>query len=77
MQLYGSEQGNQQRMNGVAWNPDFNTFTWAIADRKSSVRIPACVNQGRRGYLEDRRPSSDCDPYLVCTILVQTTLLHS
>lgn len=27
------------------------------------------------GYLEDRRPSSNCDPYLVTESLVRTTLL--
>ena len=28
-----------------------------------------------RGYLEDRRPSSNCDPYLVAEALVRSTCL--
>jgi len=30
-----------------------------------------------KGYLEDRRPSSNIDPYLVSAILVDTTVLNS
>ncbi|CAL9689677.1 unnamed protein product [Knipowitschia caucasica] len=74
MQIYGSEQQNQQRLNGVKPNSDFHTFTWSIAGRKTSIRIPGFVHQAGRGYLEDRRPPSDCDPYLVCSALVQTCI---
>lgn len=28
-----------------------------------------------KGYIEDRRPASNIDPYLVCAMLVDTSLL--
>ena len=34
-----------------------------------------CVCAAGRGYLEDRRPSSNSDPYLVCEALVRTGVL--
>ena len=30
------------------------------------------VKKEGKGYLEDRRPSANCDPYLVCQKLVET-----
>ena len=33
--------------------------------RGCSIRIPRECAEERKGYLEDRRPSSNCDPYQV------------
>ncbi|XP_072321666.1 glutamine synthetase-like [Eucyclogobius newberryi] len=74
MEVYGTDE-NRKRLHGGGTNSDFNTFSWATAKRKCSVRIPGLVSQAGRGYLEDRRPAADCDPYLVCKALVQTCLL--
>ncbi|CAL9701243.1 unnamed protein product [Knipowitschia caucasica] len=71
MWMYGSEE-NMQRLNNVGPNPDFSTFSWAVSERKCSVRIPGHVHEAGRGYLEDRRPAADCDPYQVSMVLVQT-----
>ena len=30
----------------------------------------------KKGYFEDRRPSSNCDPYLVTAVLFQTCCLN-
>ena len=38
-------------------------------------RIPREVAAQGHGYLEDRRPSSNCDPYQVTAVIVQTTCL--
>ena len=46
-----------------------------IANRGCSIRIPRSVAEERRGYLEDRRPSSNCDPYCVTEIIVRTVCL--
>ncbi|VDQ13670.1 unnamed protein product, partial [Trichobilharzia regenti] len=46
-----------------------------VANRGSSVRIPRQVAENGYGYLEDRRPSSNCDPYIVTRMLVETTLI--
>jgi glutamine synthetase len=39
------------------------------------VRIPRQVAEEKKGYLEDRRPSSNCDPYMVSEVLVRTMCL--
>ena len=40
-------------------------FSAGVANRGCSIRIPREVAEKRSGYLEDRRPSSNCDPYQV------------
>ncbi|KER22163.1 hypothetical protein T265_09670 [Opisthorchis viverrini] len=47
-----------------------------VANRGSSIRIPRQVADDGYGYLEDRRPSANCDPYSVTRMLVQTTCLE-
>ena len=51
-------------------------FSAGVANRGCSIRIPReCAEQGY-GYLEDRRPSSNCDPYSVgLTFLLSHNLL--
>ena len=44
-----------------------------LSDRGASIRIPVgTVDNGWKGRLEDRRPSANMDPYIVCTLLIQT-----
>ena len=43
-----------------------------MSDRGASVRIPWHVAQGKKGYLEDRRPNANCDPYTVARVLMET-----
>uniref|UniRef100_A0A8C6TK53 Glutamine synthetase n=1 Tax=Neogobius melanostomus TaxID=47308 RepID=A0A8C6TK53_9GOBI len=73
MAVYGGN--NELRLNGVGLYSAFTNFSWGTASRHGSVRVPGHVHSEGRGYLEDRRPSSDCDPYLVCKALVETCLL--
>jgi glutamine synthetase len=54
---------------------DMAQFTAYKASRRGSVRIPQNVGSQGMGYLEDRRPASNCDPYSVTEILVRTTIL--
>ncbi|KAJ0001801.1 hypothetical protein NQD34_001596 [Periophthalmus magnuspinnatus] len=74
IEVYGNEN-NRRRLSGVGVHSHFSEFTFRTADRKCSVRIPGHVNHAGQGYLEDRRPPADCDPYLVCKALVQTCIL--
>lgn len=46
-----------------------------VANRGASIRIPRGVAEDKKGYLEDRRPSSNCDPYSVCNALIRTCIL--
>tara|TARA_Y100000310_G_scaffold333156_1_gene410117 strand:+ start:4722 stop:5711 length:990 start_codon:yes stop_codon:yes gene_type:complete len=63
MSVYGD--GNERRLTGLHETCDINTFKWAESDRGASIRIPWQVVKDQKGYLEDRRPSSNCDPYKV------------
>jgi len=46
-----------------------------VANRGASIRIPRQVAEEGKGYLEDRRPSSNCDPYCVTEAIVRTICL--
>ena len=48
-------------------------FSYGIADRGASIRVPHCfVNNGYKGYLEDRRPNSQGDPYQIASQILKT-----
>lgn len=52
------------------------TFLTGIANRGVSIRIPRGCAEEKKGYLEDRRPASNCDPYAVAEALVRTCILN-
>lgn len=66
---------NIERLTGRLETSSIDTFSWGVADRGSSVRISRSVSAAGKGYLEDRRPSSNCDPYAVCNSILTTTLI--
>jgi len=66
---------NKRRLTGKHETSSMDSFSAGVANRGSSVRIPREVAAQGYGYLEDRRPSSNCDPYTVTRLIVQTTLL--
>ncbi len=72
IEVYGN---NRDRLVGALETSDINKFTYGVADRTASVRIPLAVHKEGKGYLEDRRPASDCDPYVVTSKIAETTLL--
>jgi glutamine synthetase len=67
--VYGAD--NEQRLTGLHETCSIKDFKWGVADRGASVRIPLHVSQKRCGYLEDRRPASNIDPYQVSAVLVE------
>jgi glutamine synthetase len=71
--VYGED--NDQRLTGRYETADINDFSAGVANRGASIRIPRHVNEKGYGYLEDRRPASNADPYRVTDIVVETTLL--
>jgi len=71
--LYGSD--NEQRMTGQHETADINKFSYGVADRGSSIRIPNQTKLDGKGYLEDRRPASNMDPYIVTSMIANTTIL--
>jgi len=70
IQLYG--HGNERRLTGQHETCPINRFHWGVSDRGASVRVPNQVAKEGKGYLEDRRPSANCDPYRVCHKLMET-----
>jgi len=75
MQLYGS--GNELRMTGEHETSDYRKFTYGRANRGASVRIGNETIQNEKGYFEDRRPSSNMNPYLVTAKIFETTVLNN
>ena len=68
--VYG--QDNDQRLTGEHETCSIEEFRYGVSDRGASIRIPWQVEQDGCGYLEDRRPSSNCDPYKVSKKLIET-----
>jgi len=73
MDVYGTD--NNMRMTGKYETSSFEEFTHGVANRGASIRIGNENYKNEKGYFEDRRPSSNCDPYLVTGIIFQTTCL--
>ena len=69
--VYGPE--NHLRLTGLHETQSIDKFSYGLADRGASVRMPhSFVNNGYKGYLEDRRPNSAADPYLVAGRILKT-----
>jgi len=66
---------NDQRMTGHHETADINTFSYGVANRGASVRIPNIAKLEGKGYFEDRRPASNMDPYVVTSMIAETILL--
>jgi glutamine synthetase len=64
--------GNHLRLTGKHETCDIDTFKHGIGDRGASIRIPLHCHQAGQGYLEDRRPASNMNPYEVLAIIMDT-----
>ena len=47
-------------------------YSYGVSDRGASVRIPWQVEVEKKGYIEDRRPNANVDPYVVTRLIVDT-----
>lgn len=70
MAVYGAH--NEERMTGLHETCKIDEFRYGVSDRGASVRIPLMTAKDGKGYLEDRRPAANMDPYLVCAKLIET-----
>lgn len=69
--VYGPD--NHLRLTGLHETQSIDKFNYGIANRGASVRVPhSFVNNGYKGYLEDRRPNSQGDPYKIASRILQT-----
>jgi len=69
--VYGAH--NEERLTGDHETQSISEFSYGVSDRGASIRIPMQTSNDGYGYLEDRRPSSNMDPYQACAILIETT----
>ena len=69
--VYGHD--NDKRLTGLHETQSIDKFSYGVSDRGASIRIPvATVESGWKGWLEDRRPASNADPYKVAAEIVKT-----
>lgn len=67
-EFYG--ENNNLRLTGKHETSSFDSFTSGIGTRNTSIRIPNETNKQHCGYLEDRRPGANIDPYKATSMLL-------
>jgi glutamine synthetase len=71
IKVYGA--GNEKRLTGKHETQSIKKFSYGVSDRGASIRIPiVTVDNNWNGYLEDRRPAANADPYKVMKHIVET-----
>jgi glutamine synthetase len=69
--VYGAD--NDKRLTGHHETARIDQFSYGVSDRGASIRIPiGTVERGYKGWLEDRRPASNADPYKVASRIIKT-----
>jgi glutamine synthetase len=71
IELYGD---NSARLTGHHETSNVGVFSYGAGNRAASCRIPTTTAADKKGYVEDRRPASDIDPYVVTAMITDTTL---
>jgi len=74
IEVYG--EGNNRRLTGAHETAPIDKFSYGVANRGASVRIPRTAEAEGCGYFEDRRPASNMDPYVVTSKIFKTTVLE-
>ena len=64
---YGSD--NELRLTGKYETQSINKFSWGISDRGDSIRVPMSTAKEWKGYVEDRRPASNANPYKILNVI--------
>jgi glutamine synthetase len=64
--------GIEDRLTGKHETAPWNKFSAGVSDRGASVRIPWQVAKDGKGYIEDRRPNANMDPYVVTRLMTDT-----
>ena len=72
LEHYGD--GLKDRLTGAHETASWNEFNWGVSDRGASIRIPMTTDLEGKGYLEDRRPCANIDPYTVSRLLVEAAV---
>ncbi len=70
--LAGYGTGTEDRLTGEHETAHFSEYRYGVSDRGASVRIPWQVAKDGKGYIEDRRPNANMDPYVVTRLITNT-----
>ena len=70
VRAYGA--GIEERLTGQHETAPWHEFSYGVSNRGASVRIPWQVEVDKKGYIEDRRPNANVDPYVVTRLIVDT-----
>ncbi len=70
--IAGYGEGTEDRLTGLHETAHYTEFRYGVSDRGASVRIPWQVAQDQKGYIEDRRPNANIDPYVVTHLITNT-----
>jgi len=62
----------EERLTGLHETARYDEYFYGLSDRGASVRIPWQVEKDQKGYIEDRRPNANCDPYVVTGLIIET-----
>ena len=69
--VYGAD--NDKRLTGEHETAAITDFSYGVSDRGASIRIPLMtVEKNWKGWLEDRRPASNGDPYKIAAVIIKT-----
>jgi len=70
IKCYGSS--NEMRLTGLHETQSIDKFSWGVSDRGASIRVPLSTSEEWKGYVEDRRPASNADPYRITYVIAQS-----
>jgi glutamine synthetase len=62
----------EERLTGLHETASYKEFSYGVSDRGASERIPWQVAKDKKGYIEDRRPNANMDPYIVTRLITDT-----
>jgi len=62
----------EHRLTGSHETAPWSEFSYGVSNRGASVRIPWQVEIDKKGYIEDRRPNANMDPYVVTRLITNT-----
>ncbi|MBG94514.1 MAG: glutamine synthetase [Chloroflexi bacterium] len=70
--IKGYGYGIEDRLTGLHETASYQQFSYGVSDRGASIRIPWQVARDQKGYIEDRRPNANADPYVTTCLITET-----
>ena len=67
--------GLKGRLTGLHETCHISEFKSGVSNRGASIRVPISTDKKGCGYIEDRRPGANADPYIVSKAILNTICL--